>query len=136
MAYILQIPSSEKLVLVIESEMQIEELLETHEGFKAFLLDKSQFVFTVRDPVEQQFRKNSAGEIVRATPVQVVPVDPDGKVILILEEEKDAESMKATLEQVNDFMNDPYHKVALLFGAPIKLVKASDLKEIRTEEKK
>lgn len=68
--------------------------------------------------------------------IKVCPVNPDGKVILIVEGEIPQPQVERIVEQLEEFLADPGCRVAVLQGWAIKIVKVENVKEIQLEKKK
>ena len=67
--------------------------------------------------------------------IKVCPINPDGKVILIVEGEIPQTQVELIVKQVQEFLDDPCQRVAFLHGWAIKIVKAESVKGIQLEEK-
>ncbi len=67
--------------------------------------------------------------------IKVCAINPDGKVILVVEGEIPQPQVERIAEQVKDFLADPDCRVAVLQGWAIRLIKVENVKEIQLQEK-
>lgn len=62
--------------------------------------------------------------------VQVVPVNKDGKIILLFEENVPLEEARIMLEQIERFLNDPLSRACIFWGGQLQVIKVEEVKQV------